>query len=403
MAARWAFVCALITSFGMGSAFAERRPVAVVNLDISDTSPAKALADDLVAALFTHPDLSSLSNPTDAAALKDPLDDPDRGPLAAARDRLQKAEEFLVAFNYGNAILYADDGRNALHAVTPTAARQLYADLTFVRGQASLADGRTDDALASFALVARLDPARKLDPARYLPEVVAAYATATSTAAAPGSITVDGVGRVWIDGADVGQAPGGFSVPAGSHVVWLTEPEHNTGGALAIVREAAPTVVTVKPDPAPRRLVVQRARVALAKSVDATARAAAMNNLAKLVGVSDAVLLKVSETAVVVQTWRANNLERDPGFSALREHTKEKPLEILTPLAPPKKIEKIEPPIVVKPIVVKKWYQKRPYQVGIAAGVVAAIVGIYFASQVGSDAMPWNMNVGVIDLQTVRK
>jgi hypothetical protein len=161
--------------------------------------------------------------------------------------------------------------------------------------------------------------------------------------------------------------------------------------------------VTIKPETAQRKLIVQRARLALAQSADATARSAAMTNLAKLVGVRDAVLLHVSGDKVVVQTWHTGSDVVPLGFSSLREHVKEKPVDILTQLAPPKKIEKVEPPIQVKPLVVKKWYQRRPYQLGIAAGVVAAVVGIYFASQIGADSLLWDQKVGVVDPTMVRK
>lgn len=404
MAARWAFVCALITSFGMGSAYAERRPVAVVNLDLSDTSPAKALADRLDPTLVTHSELSGLLSSTDASALKDPIEDPDQAGLETARESLRAAEDALFAFNYGNAQMFADTGRKALLSVTPTAARKLYSELTFVRGQASLASGQTNDALTEFALLARLDPSRTLDPARYLPQVVQLFAQAKSTASVPGSITVDGVGTVWIDGEQVGTAPGGFSVSEGLHVVWVTEPAHNTGGGPAVVRANAATIVTIKPDTAQRKLIVQRARLALAQAADATARAGAMNNLAKLVDVRDAILLHVSNGKVIVQTWHTGSDVVPLGFSSLREYTaKEKPIDILTQLAPPKKIEPIEPPIPVKPIVVKKWYQKRSYQVGIAAGVVAAIVGVYFASQPGADDFGFNPDLGFDTLTTGRQ
>ncbi len=404
MAARWAFVCALITSFGLGSASAERRPVAVVNLDLSDASAAKALADKLVGALFVHPDLSSLANPTDAAALKDPIEDPDRVALAVARDNLLRAEEELVAFNYGQAESYAEDGVRALLSVTPSAARQLSADLMFVRGQAFLFDGNRNEGLVHFALSARLDPNRTLDPARHLPSVVATFAAAKSTPGAPGSITVNGTGRVWIDGIEVGQAPGGFAVAEGRHLVWLAGADRNVRGERALVVANNPTSVTIPDAPISQARLVQRARIALARSADATARSAAMTNLAKLVGVGDAVLLHVSGDKVVVQTWHTGSDIVPLGFSSLREHTTEKPDAILEALAPPKPTEKIDPPDPVKPIVVKKWYQKRPYQLGIAAGVVAAIAGIYFVSQIGPDgSQSWGGPIGVEDPLTVRK
>lgn len=395
MAARWAFLCALIAPFGgLSVARAERRPVAVVNLDTSDSSPAKALADELNTALRNHPDLSQLP-PTDAAALQDPIEDLDRAGLDAARGYKQRADSELIQFNNNLAATYADEGEKELLSVTPTAAQKLYADLAFVRGQALLADAHPADAIASFGLCARLDPDRVLDAARYLPEVVEAYAKAKTATGAQGSITVAGTGRVWIDGIEVGQAPGGFAVSAGLHVIWLTGSERYVRGERAIVTANKIAEVKIGDAGVQRGTLVQRARMALVHAADATARSAAINNLAKLVGANDAVLLQVSKDKIVVQTWRAGNVERSPGFSALREYKDEKAVDLLTPLAPPKKVEPVEPPFIpVRPVVVTKWYRRPVYQTSIVVGVVAVIVGGYFLSQAGADTFTPNGNVG---------
>lgn len=392
MAARWALVCALIASFG-ATAVAERRRVAVVNLDLADQSAAKTLADQLDRVLSAHPDLDRLDNATNAAALKDPIEDPDRQSLQTARDFLARAEAELVAFNYGSVILYTDTGQKALLSVSPAVAAPLYADLAFVRGQALVNDGRVPEALVAFALVARLDPQRTVDPKRFLPDIVKAWAQAKALPAQPGSVTVDGVGRVWIDGIDTGTAPGGFAVPAGRHVVWVTDPEHEVGGDVVTVTANQVTVASIKPPGAPPSRIVQQARVALAQAPDATARAGAMNRLVKLVGANDAILLHVAKDKVVVQTWGGPG-GRSQGFGSLRERGKEEPIELLKPIEPPKKVV-VDPPFVpLKPIVVKKWYQRRPVQIGIAAGVVAAVVGLYFASQAGANFVTPNPDLG---------
>ncbi len=398
MAARWALVCALITCLvGAVPALAERRPVAVVNLDLADESKARALADQLILELDGHPELKSLENPTDSAALKDRINDPDRNGLDAAFAAKARAEEKLIEFNFSLAAQYAADGQTELLTVSPLGAHTLYADLAFIQGQALLADGRPDESKAAFLQCARLDPDRKLDTARILPRVVEAYAKAQASPDAPGSITVEGNGRVWIDGIEVGQAPGGFSAREGRHVVWLTGSERNAGGAQTVVTAGQASKITIADETGGRSLTVQRARVALARAADATAKAAAMNALAKLVRAQDAVLLQVAGDKVIVQTWRAGNVDRSPGFSALRERSREKPVELLTPLAAPKKIEKpIEGPIEgPKPIVVKKWYQRRPVQLGLVAGVVVAVVGGYFLSKIGPDFFDPNGNIMV--------
>lgn len=397
MAARWAFVCALV-SLSVGPAFAERRPVAVINLDLSDDSKARELAGQLITELDRHVDLQPLgAQPTDAAALVDRIDDPDKAGLDAALDFKAKAEAELVQFDNDRARYYAESGRNALLTVQPFAAAKIYADLAFIEGLAYTADTRRADADAAFALCARLDPTRTLDPARFLPEVVTAYAKAKGAVTAPGFITIEGTGRAWIDGTEVGQAPGGFSVQAGRHVVWLTGPERNVGGASTVVTAAEQAKVVIANDTgtiSARRLAVQRARISLARAADATAKAGAMTALAKLVGVEDAVLLQVFGDNVIVQTWRSGNVERAPGFSALRERTsRDTPLDLLVPLAPPKqRVDPDEGPILrpTPPVVAKKWYQRRPVQAGILVGVLGAIVGGYLIATGGADSLFWN-------------
>ena len=408
MAARWAFVCVLVT-IGVSPAFAKRRPVAVVNLDLSDESKARELAEQVIRELDAHPDLVSLGNPTDAAALKDRIEDPDKAGLDAALDYKARAEAELVQFNNDKARTLTEEGRRALLTVQPFAAVRLYADLAFLEGLAYLADSRPAEADAAFAQCSRLDPARTLDPARFLPEVVAAYAKAKAAVSAPGFITIEGKGRVWIDGTEVGQAPGGFSSAAGRHVVWLTGAERNVNGASTVVTAAQGAQVTIANDTGTtsgHSLTVQRARIALARAADATAKAGAMNALAKLVGVEDAVLLQVVGDKVIVQTWRAGNVDRAPGFSALRERTaKDKAIDLLTPLAPPKQRVDPEDGVIVKPkpIVVKKWYQRRPVQAGIVVGVIGAIVGGYLIATGGVDSLLWNDNPQFDTRMTGRK
>ena len=404
MAALRAFVCALIVSAGGATVHADvRRPVAVVNLDLSGDPAARLLADKLSAVLDAHAELKQLADGSDIVALKDRISDPDGAGLAQATPYKDDADSRLVQFDYPGAVTRTDDGESALLSVSPGAALKLFADLEFIRGQARLAEGKPDEAGAAFALCARLDPTRTLDAARYLPEIVDAYTKAKAATPAPGSISVTGLGKVWIDGQERGQAEGGFSVPAGRHVVWLTGEERNdVGGAIVAVTAGKATEITIPESAVTQSTKVQRARIALAHAADATARAGAMNNLAKLTGVSDAVLIQVSGGKVIVQTWRAGNVDRSPGFSALRERGTENPADLLTPLAPPKKIVPVEPPFVPPPIVVTKWYQRRPVQVGILAGVVAVVVGGYLLSTLGADTTHLNPDFGVVTPTTGR-
>lgn len=403
LAAFRVIVCA-VALLGVTTAHAERRPVAVVNLDLTDAPATQELATQLDAVLREHPELRTLPVTGDTAALYERVDDPDGPGILRAHEFLQRAEQELAQFSAGQAIAQARDGQQILLSVNPSASIsigttsigtiRLYADLSFLEGRALREAGRIDEMKLAFLQSHRLDPSRTLNPAELVPEDVQAYEAAKTATAAPGSIEVKGTGHVWIDGTEVGTQPGTFATTAGPHVVWLTGVDRETRGMPVVVSAGATTQVTIPDAEASRRTRVQRARQDLARAPDPSARAAAMRRLAQLVGVQDAVLLSMTNGKVIVQTWRAGNVERAPGFSALRERGKATPGELLTPLAPPKEIVPVEPPRPVKPIVTKQWYEKPTYQVGLFAAVVGVIVGGYFLTTLGPDSFQNGTGVG---------
>lgn len=374
VAAFRALVCVVILLIGGAQAHADRRPVAVV--DLANEQATRDLGEQLKTALESHPDLRPLPSSTDDAALIDKLDDPDADRIARADEAKAKAEAQISAFDFKAAIADAREGQSELLYVTPSRAIKTYADLAFVLGVALHNDGRLADARIAFAHAYRLDPSRVLDPGRVVPDIVQAYADAKAAPAAPGMIEVPGTGNVWIDGTEVGLAPGTFPTSEGEHVVWRTGIDRETRG-LRVAVVAARTALTEIPDiEAPRRIKVQRARQLLARAPDPSARSAAMQRLADLVGVKDAVLLSMTNTRVIIQTWHDGPGEQLRGFSALRERGTTTVDDLLTPLAAPKKlVEKPEPPIKI-PIVEKTFLERRPVQLGIALGVAVTIVGI---------------------------
>jgi len=396
MAAFRALVCAvLVLGIGGARAHAERRPVAVV--DLANEPATREVADQLKATLELHAELRALPSSTDDAALSDRLDDLDAERVARALVALAKAQAQNGAFDYKAAIADARDGQSELLNVTPSVAVKPYADLAFVLGVALHNDQRAADAKLAFALNHRLDPSRTVDPTRVVPDLVKAYADAKVAVLAPGSIEVQGTGNVWIDGTEVGLAPGTFPASEGEHVVWRTGIDRETRGLRVAVAAGTPALAQIPDVEAPRRTKVQRARQLLARAPDPSARSAAMQRLADLVGVKDAVLLSMSGGKVIVQTWHDGAGDLLRGFSALRERGTTKADELLTPLAPPRKpIEKpIEGPIKGPIFVKKDWYERRPVQLGIAVGIAAAIVaGVLFATR-DPGSQPWNGDIGV--------
>lgn len=395
---RVALLCALGALAGTGHrGYAEdRRPVAVV--DLTGDPAAKALGAAIYDELQVHWALRALGDPLLDAALEGPLPDEDGPALQRAREAQAAALDALTQFQDDAAADDAKAGEQALASVTPTAAVSPLADLAFSDGLAELGRHRPNEANQAFALVYRLDPMRQIDPARYEPAVVEAYRRAKDTTLAHCKLTVRGAGRVWIDGVEVGAAPGVFETQTGQHLVQITAPDRPTAG-VAVALEADGEVV-IAPPPADKLLAIRRARLQLAHAPDdAIARAGPMKHLAELLGVHDAVLIwKRGDGALRIQTWR----DRAPGFSAPRVHGDERPRDVLAPLAPPEPpivhVTQVPLPPVPHPGPEPAWYQKRWVQASVAAGVVAGIVGaVLWASR--PQYVPFNnMSVDVKNL-----
>jgi hypothetical protein len=353
----------------------ERRKVAVI--DLSGDPEAKDLRNALYGELIRHWALQPLETEGLNDALQGDFLDEDHAGLERARAKRADADAAIGRFDAAAAATAAQDGEHALVEVAPTAAAGACADLAFVAGAAELDQHRANEASVAFAFVRRLDPARKPDPVRYPPEIIAAYAAAAAIRPAKAHLDVRGPGRVWIDGVDRGTA-GAFEVDVGLHLVQLVGPGLVTAGQ--VVRIERDQSVDIAAPPASLELQVRRARRELAQLPDdAVARAGAMKQLADLLQVHDAVLIwkRKGDGRLLVQTWR----DRAPGFSALREHATEPAGEVLEPLSPPKPPEPdsdVKPPPFTPPVHGEdepRWYQKRWVQASVAGGVVVGVVG----------------------------
>jgi hypothetical protein len=303
--------------------------------------------------------------------LQDTIAPEDAQPLAEAKQALADAEDRLTQFDYKQAVEFAEAGRAKLTRVTPTEMVEPYADLTLVLGQALLGVHRPDDAARAFQLVHRLDPMRQLDPARYLPEIVDRF-RAEAPHTEPAKLQVLGKGRVWIDGVEKGTAPGMFEVGEGTHVVQLTGPDRVTRGEEVDVPKHQS--VSIPDDEATKAQKIHRARLALSQASDPAARAGAMQELARLLEIHDAVLIVTRDGALEVQTWR----DRAPGFSEFVAYHDQKPTDLLLPLAPAKPPEEpkqfvFNPP--PHPVDETPWWRKRWVQASAGSVVVIGIVG----------------------------
>jgi hypothetical protein len=396
MLPRAALACALIASAAAGSiAHAERRPVAVINLDPSPQSPAAAEAAKVRTALRDHPRLAPISVPEDVIAIEAPIPDDDAAWLADARLALAQARKALERYDINAMGQAANTGLGKLAAVSPQAAARPYADLLFELGVAELGQGHGSDAEADLLLVHRLAPDKKLAD-DLLPEIVAAYDKAKEPAT-KAQIDVHGTGRAWIDGVERGAAPGVFDVASGPHFVQVTGPDRAPAGLRVDAPANGVSVAPVPDAPLSRAQQIYRARAAIASAGDSLARAAAIERFAALVAVKDVVLFGVitegGNVRITEQTWQ------EPfGFSAI--HAPEDAGLVLDDLAPPlveppqpgnniegpgQKLVKVGPPVPIEgpaepPLYAKRWFQ------GTVGGVIvtAIVTGIVLGTRAGT-------------------
>jgi hypothetical protein len=373
-AARLAAVCTVLATVAPARAD-ERRKVAVIDLSADPAS--KSLRDALYGALIDHWALRPLDTEGLNAALQGDFIDEDREGLAAAQAARANAEDALTRFDFQAAAADARDGERVLVSISPSAAAAACGDLSFDVGIAELELRQANDASLAFAFAHRLDPARKPDPVRYSPDILQAYATAAATRGAQVKLDVRGTGRVWVDGVERGAGPAVIEVSTGLHLVQLAAPDRVTTGQIVTVEHDQ--TLELATSPASEELQVARARKMLAHLPDdAIARAGAMNQLADLLHVHDAVLIwkRPADGALLVQTWR----DRAPGFSALREHEREPASDVLEPLAPPKPPE--VPRIATIPFTPPAhhedepaWYDRNWVRATAAGGVIVTVVG----------------------------
>jgi hypothetical protein len=400
LAAGTAVVCTLICQVAAAWAQpvverAARRPVAVI--DLSETPAGEALAKALGNELNNHLDLKPIDDQSLFAELIGAFKDEDAERLEDARKAKLSAEQQLSQFNFPTAADHAISGQDTLAYATPTpAVVAVYAELAFVLGQARLGERKPKEAATAFALTHELDPGFVPDAARYLPEVVQAFEAARSVTPGTGKIAVTGKGRVTLDGKEVGESPAWFDAPAGPHVVWLTGPDRDPRARRVIVTAGRKEQADVDDAPTGLATRVRRARIALKQAPDASARASAIQQLATLLKVGDAVVLTTVSGKTMVQIWR----DRAPGFSALRERKQgEKPSGLLAPLAPPAphKEPKIvpDPPPFKIPVVEQRWYQRTSYRAGMIATGIAIVAGI-FAIRSIDRTVPFDGHVGFL-------
>jgi len=364
-----------------------RHPVAVI--DLTNDPAVREVAYKLLELLASHAELA-LPSVSDGAALVDKLPADEELRIAEARRKLLSAAKNLAQRSFREAAIDAVEGQEALWRVAPRAALTLYADLELALGQSRLGEQKDAEAREAFALTLRLDPDRMLDERRYVPEVIQTFEAARAVQPGLGKIVVRGTGQVWIDGDEVGSAPGEFPATLGRHVVWLTGMLRETAGKEVVVTASRPGDATILEGPLTRPQTVVRYRIALAEAQDPAKRLDAMQALAGFVNVHDAILLSAVNGKILWQTWRERG--PGPGFSEIRELPRDRPGEILKSLVPPRPVD-LATSATRLPALPPPWYRRRTVQLGVAAGVAAAVVGGYFWARYHEPDRPWNSSI----------
>lgn len=373
----WAGV--LLGALAPGVARAQRPPRAIAVIEATAAPSTDAEATEVAAALEAQlqreADLILVVSDR-RAALRGAIPDDSRAPLTEARAALADVRDVLARFDHGAAVAAADAAiARAVDVAPGEELLAVIADLALARGLALLGDGAAPDARASFALVHRLSPGRTLDPARYLPEVVAAFDAARATGdPATLDVAADDGAEVWVDGARIGPAPAVIQLAPGLHCVTVTGERLVARGQLVDVPHAGATVTLDAAEAAPA-VVLHRLRARLVAATGDVERAVVVAEILRLVGGQDAIVVARDDAGALVAriySGRAGTLgDARPAKDAT-------PVDLIKPLRPLKVPVRgggddrppVTPPIDTPPA----WYERRWVQVSIGGTVVAGVV-----------------------------
>lgn len=231
-----------------GTAEAAPRRFAVVNA-ARDQAAGAELASRLRTVLALEPMVTPIPPGDLARALEAALPPPAAADLASVADLLARAREAMAQFDYQSSLSLLAQAEQALLAAWPSPeSARLLAETAIERGSISMRQRQRERAVQDFALVHRLDPERQLEPERYLPDVIEAFAEAGDRAgvrdgdtAPPVTLEVtallDGA-AVYLDGRFAGYTPLTTQVAPGAHYVSGTFAGQVAGGQRIIAGAA---------------------------------------------------------------------------------------------------------------------------------------------------------------------
>jgi tetratricopeptide (TPR) repeat protein len=242
-----------------GTAQAAPRRVAVVNA-AQDQEAGAELAASLRAAMDLEPMVTPIPPGDLARALEGALLPPATGEPAGVADLLARAREDMAQFDYQSSLSHLAQAEQDLLAAWPSPENaRLLAEIALERGRIYMRQRQRERAVQEFVLVHQLDPERRLEPERYLPDIIEAFADAMARAqeqarqgeanpAASVALEVTALlddAAVYLDGRFAGYTPLTTRVTPGAHYVTGTFAGQVAGGQR-IVAEPARGQVSVK-------------------------------------------------------------------------------------------------------------------------------------------------------------
>lgn len=271
---------------GTGVAAADERVVLVV--DATGTDEGRAMAARIERSLGPDPALDPVPSRFREALAAPTLTDTG---WAAMADEVAETRKLLAAPMYAAARERARAAQDVLarHAAVPEV-RAMLAELVLIEGLAIAGESGADAARPAFGLVHRLMPGQKLDPGRYLPDVVRVFDAAAKSGAS-GKLVIDASGaeQILVDGTVVSGET--VVVAAGPHIVTVRGERIDPQGRRVEAVAAKDVVVTLTTVEAAAEVLLGRARDRLIAATDDRARVDAISVMLAKTNARHAVLI----------------------------------------------------------------------------------------------------------------
>lgn len=358
--------------------------VAIVNL-AADQEAGQGAARRLRAALQGRDDLSPTPPGDLSQALEQALPDP-----PWAETQLSRAHQFVAAARDARARFAESSALAALAAAEDVAlalepgpqVSELLAEVSLERGLLAMARSDLTDAVAAFRTLRRLAPQRAgLDPARYPPQVVAAYGAAAEPAKGTTAVEIstlyDGI-PVLVDGAPAGNAPVKLELTPGHHYVAAIAPQYAPTGQRIDVHAGAPLVVHLPLSPLPAASRVRRTREQLAGGNGAEELRQAAELFAAQSAAEHVILLRGTAGALSAAVY-GGTPARLGGWRPLTDDVSAWLAHALprrVPAVPLSRLLQVpaEPRTAQRP-----WYRRPWPQAAMGGGVALTVLGIVLA------------------------